>query len=292
MRPVGLLLGVLVLSLTVPACAQDGAFPVSVMDDRGEAILIEQLPKRVISLNALYTQIMVDLGISDRLIAVGASDDNPASVAALPTVGPAFSPNVELILGFEPDLVLGANDWGGERPALESAGIAVLTTPWLTSVVSIFDTIRTVSVALGSGQAGEVLIGGIASHIVAEEARVLGTPAVTTAFLYAASPTDPPYAAGGDAIEHELILRASGVNVFAELEWSPQVSFEEILARNPAVIFTAPSQIENILEQPLLQTVDAVANGRVVGIRASDVASTLVADALHAMITGLHGEVP
>jgi len=286
MRTLRTLVGMSLLAVLIAiGCA---AFPVSVVDDRGIEVVIASDPARIVSLNALYAQIIVDLGLTDRLVAVATSDDNPSEVAGLPTVGAAFSPNVELILGYEPDLVLGANDWGGERDALESADVTVLTTPWLTDVLSIFDTVRTISAALGVVEDGDRLIGQIATDIIVAEAAALGQAEVSAAFLYAATSEDPPYAAGSDAIEHELILRAGGSNVFEELVWSPQVSFEEIIARDPEVIFTAPSQVSNILDNPFLQSVRAVKNGRVVGVPASDVASTRVASALQAIVDGLH----
>jgi len=264
------------------------AYPVIVVDDRGQEIVIESAPQRIVSLNALYTQIIVDLGLADRLIAVGESEDNPAEVAGLASVGPAFSPNVELILGNEPDLVLGANDWGGERPALEAAKVIVFTTPWFTDVSSMFDTVRAIAMTLDAVVAGDLMIGRIAADILEAEFAVLGRERVSTAFLYAATDQDPPYAVGSESIEHELIQRAGGLNVFSDLAWTSQVGFEEILARDPEVIFTDPSQIENILGNAFLQSVRAVANGRVVGISASDVASTRIANALRAMIAGLH----
>lgn len=276
-------------ALAVPASAD---FPLDVVDDRGREITIERAPQRIVAVGALYAQIVVDLGVVDRLVAVAASDDNPAEVATLPTVGPSFAPSIEVIVGTQPDLVLGATDWGGERPALENAGITVLTTPWLTSIGSIFATVRTIGAALGVEDAAEATIGRIATEIVEIEAAVLGRPPVSAAFLYASSPDDPPYAAGGDAIEHELIARAGGINVFSDLQFSPQVGFEQVVARDPQVIFTAPSQVNHVTGQPLFQGVSAVAEGRVVGIRASDAASTRVAAALRSMVVALHGIEP
>ena len=284
MRRLGIALG-MVLLLAGTTCV---GYPTSVIDDRGQEIVIESAPQRIVSLNALYTQIIVDLGHADRLVALGESEDNPQEVAGLPSVGPAFSPSVELILGQAPDLVLGANDWGGERQALEDAGITVYTTPWLTDVVSLFETIRAIAATLEATEAAELLVGRIASDIIEAESTVLALPNVSAAFLYASTTQDPPYAAGGDSIESELILRAGGTNVFSELVWSPQVSFEEIFARNPQVIFTDPAQIENVLSSPFLQSLDAVANGRVYGVAGSDVTSTRVAAALRAIIAGLH----
>lgn len=291
MRRIRLIIGV-AATLTVGLLLLADAFPVTVIDDRGQEITIESLPERIVAVGALYVEIVVDLGAIDRLVAIAESPDNPATTADLPTVGPTYAPNVELILGFEPDLVLGATDWGGERPSLEAAGVTVLTTPLLTSVPSIFESIRTIGTALAVNEESALLIGQIAAEIVEAEALVLGKPAVSAAFLYASSPDDPPYTAGAGAIENELILRAGGTNVFSDVQGFPPISFEEIIARDPHVIFTAPSQIENIVGNPLLQSVSAVVNGRVIGIRASVVASTRVAEALRAMIAALHGVDP
>jgi iron complex transport system substrate-binding protein len=286
MKKLGSIVGIGAVLLAISlACV---GYPISVVDDRGQEIVIESAPQRIVSLNALYSQIIVDLGLTDRLIAVADSEENPAEVADLPSVGPAFSPNVELILGHEPDLVLGANDWGGERPALEAANVTVFTTPWFTDVLSMFDTVRAIAATLDARVAGELMIGRIAVDILEAESLVLGKQKVSAAFLYASTAQDPPYAVGADSIEHELILRAGGQNAFSDLTWSSQVSFEEILTRDPEVIFTAPSQVENILGNALLQSVRAIANGHVVGISASDVASTRIADALRAMIAGLY----
>ena len=292
MRRAAIAAGLAVVFLAVTLSATVEAFPVTVVDDRGQEITIERPPERIVAIGALYAQIVVDLGAIDRLIAIGETEDNPAAVTDLPSVGPTYAPNVELILGHEPDLVLGATDWGGERPALEAAGGTVLTTPLLTSVSSIFESIRVIGTALGTVEESDLLIGRIASEIVESEALALGQPAVPAAFLYASSADDPPYVAGSDAIENELILRAGGSNVFADVQGFPQVSFEEVIARDPQVIFTAPSQIENIVDHPLLQSVSAVASGRVVGIRASVAASTRVAEALLAMVEALHGAAP
>lgn len=281
----------IVFGLCVVLCSMSFlglGFPTTLVDDRGQEVVIQASPQRIVSLNALYTQIMVDLGLTERLVALADSEGNPADVSDLPSVGPSFSPNVELILGHEPDLVLGATDWGGERPALEAADVTVFTTAWLTDVASIFETVDAIARAVGATDAAERLVGRIAREIVELESAALGKPEITAAFLYASTRQDPPYAAGGDSIEHELILRAGGVNVFSDLVWSPQVGFEEILARNPQVIFTDPAQIQNIVDNVLLQSVDAVVEGRVIGIRASDVTSTRIADALRAVLAGLH----
>jgi len=277
---------VLILALGHAARA---TFPVTLFDDRNQEITIEREPRRIVAIGALYAQLVVDLGRTEQLVAVGGSADNPEAVAALPTVGPAHAPSIEVILGFEPDLVLGATDWAGERPALEAVGVTVLTTPWLTGIVSLFEMVRTIGTALGATEESVRLIGQMATEIVQAEALVLDRLRGTAAFLYAASPDDPPYGAGADTIEHELMLRAGCTNVFSDLSSTRQVSYEDIIARDPAVIFTAPSQLANLIDNPILRNLSAVADRCVFGIRASTVTSTRVAEALRAMIRAAHG---
>ncbi|MCK4391439.1 ABC transporter substrate-binding protein [Candidatus Bipolaricaulota bacterium] len=286
MKRVLAVLAVLVLCGVIASAQQ---YPVIVIDDRGLEITIEQQPIRIVVAGIpLYTEILIDLGAIDRLIAVAASPDNPPEVANLEPVGPSLSPNVEVILSLEPGLVLGA--WGAVRDKLEEARVVVLFTGWITGIPDIFATIRTVGTAIGRGEEAEALIGRIAEEIVTIESRVLGEEPLKTAFLYASMPDVPPYAAGSGAIENELIIRAGGTNVFSDIQFGAPVSLEEIVSRDPAVIFTDPSQIENITNNALLQGVSAVKDERVYGIKASHVTSTKVAAVLKLMSEFLHPE--
>lgn len=263
-------------------------YPVSVVDDRGIQITIASRPERIISIGALYTEILIDLGAGNRLVAVADSPDNPQVVAGLASVGPSYAPSVEVILSLDPDLVLGATDWSGERPALEAAGVVVLTASLLTGLPDLFAAIRAVGTAVGLLDVAEALIGRIAEEIIRVESTALRPIRVRAAFLYAGSADAPPYAVGDGAIENELIHRAGGENVFADVEGFPPVSFEAIIARDPEVIFTDPFQIANITGNPLLEGISAVKNGRVYGIKASHATSTKVADVLQAMAELLH----
>ncbi|MBN1857725.1 ABC transporter substrate-binding protein [Candidatus Bipolaricaulota bacterium] len=271
-------------------CVAAADDPVVVVDDRGRSIVIARPPQRIVALGALYAQVIVDLEAIDRLIAVADSPDNPPEVKGISSIGPTYAPSVETILSMEPDLVLGATDWGGERSALEAAGIAVLTTPLLTSISDVLSSIRTIGAALGDGVAATDLAGRIAEAIVSSESLVMSLPSVRCAFLYPPSLGTPPYAAGRGTIENDLISRAGGHNVFADVSGFPQVNLEDLLARDPEVIFVAPSQMAYITEDPLLRGVSAVRARRVFGISASRAASTAISEVLMEMIQWLHPE--
>jgi len=285
---VALLVGLIAL-LGGMLLTQAQEFPVKVIDDRGREITIPERPERIVVAGMpLYAEILVDIGALDRLVGVTDSPDNPPEVQGLPKVGPPISPSVELILALHPDLVLGA--WGAVRDRLEAAGLIVLTTGPIGSLTDIFGTIRTVGTAVGNLAEANALIGRIAEEVVELESRVLGLEPVPAAFIYMLAPDAPPYAAGSGTIEHELLLRAGGLNLFADVQGYPQVSLEELLKRDPQVIFTDPAQVENVLGSRLLEGLSAVREGKVWGIKASEVTSTRVALALRKMAELLHPE--
>jgi len=285
----------LVVLLLVGLLGLARQFPATVVDDRGVEITIEQEPERIIVAGiSLYTDILIDLGALDRLVAVASSPDNPPEVAGLPRVGESFAPNVEVILSMEPDLVLGAPDWAGERTKLEELGITVLTVGrvggYIPTIPDIFSSISTIGTAVGAKEKAKLLIGQIAEEIIIIESTTLTEPPVKAAFLYTTTRDTPPYAAGSGSIENELMIRAGGGNVFSDVQGFPQVSFEEILSRDPDVIFTDPAQVVNILENPLLGEVSAVASKKVYGINASNLLSTKVARVLRTMSEFLHSQ--
>ena len=271
----------------LPADANDA---IVVVDDRGEAIVIEHVPQRIVAIGALYAQVVVDLSAAGRLVAAADSPENPQAIDGWASVGPSYAPSVETILSLNPDLVLGATDWGGERPALEAAGITVLTTSLMTSIPDVLSAIRTIGEAIGSSAEADALIGDIAEAVVTLETDVLGMERIRCAFLYPPSPGTPPYVAGSGSIENELILRAGGVNVFDDVSGFPQVNLEDLLSRDPEIIFTAPSQVSYITDDPLLQQIAAVRSGCVFGIEASRAASSALADVLAEMVLMMHPE--
>ena len=186
-------------------------FPVTVVDSRGVEITIEQEPERIIVAGSShYTEILIDLGALDRLIAVASSPDNPSEVADLPRVGESFAPNVEVILSMEPDLVLGISDWAGECTRLEKVGITVLTVGrvggYISTIPDIFSSISTIGTAVGAKEKAKLLIGQIAEEIISIESTVLSKPPVKAAFLYAMAPDIPPYAIGSGSIDRKSVV--------------------------------------------------------------------------------------
>lgn len=267
-------------------------YPVKITDDRGKEITIPKRPERIVVAGTpLYTEILIDLGALNRIVGVSESPDNPPEVANVPRVGPIFNPNTELIIALKPDVIFGAI--GAVRDTLERAGLIVVSlgrvgSGAIDSVTEIFRTIRSVNLVIeGDTKRADTLIGKIAEDIVVTEGTVLDRFKPTVAILY---PTgeQPPFAAGRGTPENEIVLRAGGINVFPDVADYKQVSFEEIVKRDPSVIFTDPFLIPLITQQRALQQVKAVREGRVYGIKASQWVSSRINQTIKAVADLLH----
>jgi iron complex transport system substrate-binding protein len=73
-------------------------------------------PRRIVVLAPSLTDVVVALGLRDRLVGVTTLDDAP-EVKALPRVGGFLDPSPEAVLALSPDLVLWVTD-GGALPAV------------------------------------------------------------------------------------------------------------------------------------------------------------------------------
>ncbi|HET7754997.1 MAG TPA: helical backbone metal receptor, partial [Anaeromyxobacteraceae bacterium] len=116
-------------------------------------------PRRVVSLAPSLTDLVVAMGLADRLVGVTRYDDSPA-VRELPRVGGFLDPSPEAVVALRPDLVLWMTD-GGALPAVRriaALGVPVRALP-IVSIPDLLAASRDVGAALGDAAAGERLAG-------------------------------------------------------------------------------------------------------------------------------------
>src|SRR5436190_12844545 len=75
----------------------------TVSDDLGHAVRIEQPPQRIVSLLPSLTEFVCALGACERPVAVDDYSNYPAAVRALPHVGGIEDARVETTVGLRPD---------------------------------------------------------------------------------------------------------------------------------------------------------------------------------------------
>jgi iron complex transport system substrate-binding protein len=81
-------------------------------------------PQRIVSLSATATESLFAIGAGKQVVAVDDQSDYPAQAPKTALSG--FTPNVEAIVGYKPDLVVVAYDPSGLVAALRGFGVRVL----------------------------------------------------------------------------------------------------------------------------------------------------------------------
>ena len=102
-------------------------YPLTVEDDLGNEVIIEEEPERVVSLSPANTETLFALGAGERI--VGRTDycSYPEEAAEVESVGTYTAPNTELIISLSPDVVF-ASDYIDDavRDQVEEAGAKVV----------------------------------------------------------------------------------------------------------------------------------------------------------------------
>lgn len=257
----------LVLSLTV--CVQ--AEPVVLTDMAGREVSIEAVPERIVSGYYISTSTLIALGIQDKLVGIEAKADkrpiyklSAPELIELPNVGTAKEFNLEGCLALEPDLVILPLKLKSAAQTLEELGIPVLlVNP--ESQEQLMEMVAMLGDATGTAdRAGE-----LAAYIEAQEAALAdlladaGTPTVYLGGNSALLST-----AGQAMYQSDMIVRAGGVNVAAEIEdtYWVDISYEQLLAWDPEYIILASDAsytAEDVLADENLKDCTAVKNGNV-----------------------------
>lgn len=265
--------------------AGSGQFEPVTVDNCGFEVTVDSPPERVVTIKSTATEMMLALGLADRLVGTAFADGPVPDEYASDLDGvPVLSDNVpgqEALLDVEPDFVYGGwesnfgVDTAGERPSLADFGITTYVSPAACqeppyqpdpmTFDELFAEIHEVASFFDATDAADTL--------VAEQQALLDqvdAPGEGLTALWYSSGEDAPFV-GGDIGAPAMMMRELGVeNIFADVEapWS-NVSWEQIIDRNPDVIIlvdaawnTADSKIERLTSNPATAALPAVAEQR------------------------------
>ena len=113
-------------------------------------------PKRIVSLSATATESLFAIGAGKQVIAVDDQSDYPATAPHTSLSG--FTPNVEAIAGYKPDLVVVAYDPNGLVGTLRGLGIRVVVQDAARTLDGAYAQIRQLGSLTGhGGQAAAVV---------------------------------------------------------------------------------------------------------------------------------------
>ncbi len=277
---------VLALLLTSTACGQnaptqvtmpestdpsDPHYPITVTDQAGREVVIEEEPQRLVSSYYITTSLLMALDLGDKLVGVednaglrpiyGLSDPD---ILELPSVGTAKAVDLEACAAVAPDLVILPMKAKDSVESLEALGITVLiVNP--ESQDLLMEMIRLVATATNTEEKAEELITFIETQ---EKELVALLSDVERPSVYLAGNSNFLTTAGDAMYQSDMIRLAGGRNVAGDITdtyWA-QIDYEQLLAWDPEYIIlpsSAKYTVADVMADPNLSGCRAVVNGNV-----------------------------
>ncbi|MDN5709958.1 MAG: ABC transporter substrate-binding protein [Planococcus sp. (in: firmicutes)] len=242
--------------------------PYTVTDDRGEELEFEQAPETIVSLIPSNTEIVFALDAGDQLVGVTDYDNYPEAAQDIERVSDSVEFNAEKIIQLDPDIVL-AYSTGEAPPALsqlEDADIPVFVIESATSFDEVYGDIEQIASVLAKEEKGAEVIEGIQTQIEDVQERLAAVEEQKEVYVEI-SPSPEIYTTGKSTFQQEILNHAQVTNVFDDLEGWPNISEEEVITRDPEVILTTVSYVEDavgdIEARDSWSAVEAIENGEV-----------------------------
>lgn len=269
-----------------PAATASSGIPTSqpmTVDNCGTQVTIAKPPHRVLTVKSTSTEMLLALGLGDRIIGTAAADGPVPErwAAASPPVLSEGLPSQEAVLAARPDLVYAgwesnfSADAMGERSSLQGLGVNTYVSPSACkepgykpdplTFDDVYAEIDQVGAMFGVQRAADALVASQQQELAALKPSTAGLTA-----LWYSSGSDTPYVGAGIGAPQMMLDAAGLTNIAADVKdtWTP-FSWEVVAERNPDVIVlidsdwgTVKKKIGVLEANPVTAKLDAVIQHR------------------------------
>jgi len=254
---------------------QDDGFPVTIDAPNGP-VTIESRPERILSISPTSTEVLFAIGAGSQVIAVDNQSNFPEDAPVSDISG--FTPNVEAIAGYNPDLVFLSFDPGDVVASLEAIGIPVILHPTARTLDDAYGQWEQTGVATGRTAEAVKLV---AETAVAIDTAVASLPKGVESLSYYHE-LDPTYFSVTSETFVGNLYTLTGMTNIADAAdpdgyGFPQLAAEYILDANPSLIYLADTKCCDqsgtaVAARPGWETLSAVKDGAVIELD-DDIAS-------------------
>jgi iron complex transport system substrate-binding protein len=253
-------------------------YPLSLLDDDGRAVTIAKEPRRILSAAPSTTEILFAVGLGGHVVGVTDFCDYPEAALAVPKIG-GFKPNLEAIIGAQPDLVLAVRGFPADIIAnLEAQKVpVVILNP--ADFAGVLANISTVGMVGNVPDAAAALSTSLRQRWDAVETKAKGS-AARPRVLFEIDASDPgSIMAAGPGTFIDAMLKAIGAEnavapVAAGMQY-PSVSDEAAIGLAPELVILGDApfgqSVEALAARPGWDVVPAVREGRVVALSQREV---------------------
>lgn len=244
-------------------------FPVTIVASNGK-VTVARKPRRVVSLSPTATESLFAIGAGPQVVAVDDQSDFPKSAPKTSLSG--FTPNVEAIASYRPDLVVIAYDPKGLSDALERLGITVIHQDGAKSFKGAYQQIRQLGLVTGHASEATRLVARMKSKIAAIVTAARG---IRTGLSVYHELTPDLYSATSKTFVGKVYeaLRLRNIADAADSAGFgyPQLSAEYVVSASPDVIVLADTvccgqKPSTVAARPGWDRISAVRTGSIVRI--------------------------
>ncbi len=253
------------------------AFPVTIKAADG-TFTFSSRPTAIVSLSPTATEMLYAIGAGPQVKAVDSYSDYPVGAPVTKLSG--YTPSVEAIAKYDPDLVVVASDSSGFNTQMAALKIPVIYDPAAANLAQAYQEYATLGIATGHVAGAKSEVASVKSKI----AHILATtPKAPKGTTYYYELTPDYYSVTSSAFVGQL-FKLLGLTSIADSAKGvaasggyPQLNAEYILKSNPTYIFLADTicchaTAKSVAGRPGWSTLGAVKDGRIVGLN-DDIAS-------------------
>ncbi|RSM64297.1 ABC transporter substrate-binding protein [Actinoplanes sp. ATCC 53533] len=276
-----------------------GASPAPVaITNCGLPVTVPAPPRRALAMEQNATEIMLTLGLADRMIGTSYQTDPvlpelAAAYGKVPVLAKLY-PAREAVLNARPDFVYStftsayASDAAGARKDLAGLGVPAYLSRFAcedpgtgeraVTFDGIFAEITEIATVFGVADRGAAVVAAQRARL---DAARQAAPGADTSLLWYYSGTKTPYVAGAGGLPAAISTQLGVRNAYGDAKQTwPAGNWEEIAARDPDVIVladltrggdgdSAQSKIDFLRANPVTSKLDAVRNGRFITVAGS-----------------------
>ena len=245
------------------------SFPVTIVTASGK-VTISRKPRRIVSLSPTATESLFAIGAGSQVVAVDDQSDYPKTAPRTTLSG--FTPNVEAIAAYRPDLVIASYDPQGLVSALNKLGIPVIVHDAAKSFTAAYQQIRQLGRVTGRADAATRVVRSMKAKI----SRIVKTSRVRRRDLSVYHELTPDFYSASSKSFVGKVYETLGLRNIADAADTggtgyPQLSAEYIVSSSPDVIVLADSvccgqKPSTVAARPGWDRISAVRTGSIVRI--------------------------
>ena len=203
--------------------------------------IFEHQPQRIISTSPSITEILFELGLQDRIVAVTDFCIYPEEACHLPSIGGVLNPDIETIVSLTPDLIILQSDSAKMEKNIKSLGIPTFSIK-VRTISDIFESINRLGKELNCQEAAKKLLFLLKDKINTFKQRLSGRLPKKVLLLLgdSSNPARDLYAVGPGTFLNELLVLSGGKNILNNSKAQyPKLSKEFIIEQSPEIIIEA-----------------------------------------------------